>query len=200
MEEGEGSRVPQVAHGLLGQQEGSTGERAATPRPKYIPKPPKKKRKFTKTVTCRPAKSVTTPQPQEVAVPPPTTEKELSNEQLSRKVRDLVVLNIKYKKEISQHKLDLININVDAIGTQKRLEDANIEQKEGTLNRIKAIESLHAQEIRRLNNQLRDLSIKLADEKKISNTVNNDFFELFFDHHLVPVLINLANTIFVHEC
>ena len=112
----------------------------------------------------------------------------------------MVVLNIKYKKEISQHKLDLININVDAIGTQKRLEDANIKQTEGTLNRIKAIQSLHAQEIRRLNHQLRDLSIKLVDEKKISNKVNNDFFKLFFDHHLVPVLINLANTIFVHEC
>ena len=199
MEEGEGSLVPQVAHGLLGQQEGSTREQAAS-KPKYIPRPPKKKRKFTKKLGRYPAKSVSTPQPQDVAVPPPTTEKELSNEQLHRKVRDLVVLNIKYKKEISQHKLDLININVDAIGTQKRLEDANIEQKEGTLYRIKAIKSLHAQKIRRLNHQLRDLLIKLADEKKISNKVNNDFFKLYFDHHLVTVLINLANTIFVHEC
>ena len=179
MEEGEGSLVRQVVHGSLGLQEGSTWERAAPSKPKYIPKPPKKKRKFTKTVTCRPVKSVTSPQPQDVAVPPPTTEEEMSKEQLSRKVRDLVVLNIKYKKEISQHKLDLININVDAIGTQKRLEDANIEQKEGTLNCIKAIESLHTQEIRRLNDQLRDLSIKLADEKKISNKVNNDFLNYF---------------------
>ena len=131
-------------------------------RPKYIPKPQKKKRKFTKTVTCRPAKSLTTLQPQDVAVPPSTTEKELSYKQLSRKVRDLVVLNSKYKEDISQQKLDLINMNVDAIGTQARLEDANIEEKEGTSNRIKAMKSLHAQEIGRLTDQLRNLSKKLA--------------------------------------
>ena len=84
----------------------------------------------------------------------------------------MVVLIIEYKEDISQQKLDLINIHVEAIGTQQRLEDANIEQKEGTSNRIKAIESLHAQEIRRLNDQLRDLSKKLAGEKKTSNTVS----------------------------
>ena len=172
MEERDGGLIPQVAHAFLGQQENIAGERAATSRPKYIPKPPKKKRKFTKTIKRGTAKSLTTPSPQDVAGPHPTTEKELSYEQLRRKVRDLVVLNIEYKEEISQQKLDLINIHVEAIGTQQRLEDANIEQKEGTSNRIKAIESLHAQEIRRLNNQLRDLSKKLAGEKKTSNTVS----------------------------
>ena len=37
MEEGEGSLIPQVTHGLLGLQEGSTGEQAAPSKPKYIP-------------------------------------------------------------------------------------------------------------------------------------------------------------------
>ena len=56
--------------------------------------------------------------------------------------------------------------------TQARLEDANIEEKEGTSNRIKAMKSLHAQDIGRLIDQLRNLSKKLAGEKKISNTVS----------------------------
>ena len=172
MEEREGGLIPQVAHAFLGQQENISGERAATSRPKYIPKPPKKKRKFTKTIKRNTAKSLTTPSPQDVAGLPPTTEKELSYEQLQRKVRDLVELNTEYRKEITQLKLDLTNINVEAIGTQQRLEDENLEQKEATTNRIKAIESLHAQEIGRLTDQLRNLSKKLAGEKKISNTVS----------------------------
>lgn len=84
----------------------------------------------------------------------------------------MVELNTEYRKEITQLKLDLTNINVEAIGTQQRLEDENLEQKEATTNRIKAIESLHAQEIGRLTDQLRNLSKKLAGEKKISNTVS----------------------------
>ena len=99
----------------MGQQENISGERAATSRPKYIPKPPKKKRKFPKTIKRNPAKSLTTPSPQDVAGLPPTTEKELSYEQLQRKVRDLVVLNrnggIRFWRETKKSTLRYVRRN-----------------------------------------------------------------------------------------
>ena len=181
MEEGESGLTPQVGHRFLGQQEDSAGERAATSKAKSISKQPKKKRKFSNSLSRSTPKSLMTPQPQHIAVPHPTTNLKLSYEQLQRKVRDLAILNCKYKEEISKQKLVVTNLKVDAINNQSRLEGANIEEREGTANRIKAMENLHAEEIRRLSKELRNLSKGLTGEKKISNKVNatiimSDFF------------------------
>ena len=151
---------------------------------KYIPKPPRKKRKFTRTTKRGRSQKSTPPSDHDNAqvTETPTsnhTLSDLSRNQLLRKARDLINIQYMNKVTISELKLEISQLKQARQNQDATMQLMNTEHSqqleslgEGHANRIAAITSLHADELRKKGAAMITMARNMSIDKKVSNKVS----------------------------
>ena len=151
---------------------------------KYIPKPPRKKRKFTRTTKRGRSQKSTQPINHNNAQTSDTPTSnhslsDLSRNQLLRKARDLINIQEMNKFTISELKLEIRQLKQAHHEQDARMQLMNTEHsqhleglEEGHANRIAAMTLLHADELKKKGANMKAMARNMSSDRKVSNKVS----------------------------